>query len=80
MPLGLADAPQTFQWLIDQLFKPGFELFVFGYLDDTIIVTEIFREYRKWVEVVVTRLVEAGLMVNQKKCEFCWCQVAYLRY
>ena len=80
MPFGLTNAPQTFQRLIDQLFGPELEPFVFGYLDDIIIVTEGFEEHLKWVEVVVTRLVVAGLTVNRKKCEFCCYQVAYLGY
>ena len=65
MPFGLTNAPQTFQRLIDQLFGPELEPFVFGYLDDIIIVTEGFEEHLKWVEVVVTRLVVAGLTVNR---------------
>ena len=45
MPFGLTNAPQTFQRLIDQLFRPELEPFVFGYVDDIIIVMEGFEEH-----------------------------------
>lgn len=44
MPFGLSNALMTFQRLTDALFGPYFELHVFGYLDDFIIVTDNFDE------------------------------------
>ena len=44
------------------------------------VVTEGFEEHLKCVEVVVIRLVRAGLTVNRKKCEFFCYQVAYFGY
>ena len=70
MPFGLTNAPATFQRLIDALFGPEMEPNVFGYLDDIIIATDTFEEHQKWLEIVLTKIRDAQLTVNWKKCEF----------
>ena len=80
MPFGLANAPATFQRLIDALFRPECEPYVFCYLDDIIVVTETFDEHLKWLEIVLSRIADAGLVVHRKKCEFGCASVTYLGY
>ena len=80
MLFGLANAPATFQRLIDALFGPECEPYVFCYLDDIIEVTERFEEHMKWLEIVLRRMVDAGLVVQRKKYEFCCARVTYLGY
>ena len=80
MPFGLANAPATFQRLIDALFGPEYEPHVIGYLDDIIVVTETFEENVKWLELVLKKIVDAGLVVQRKKCEFCCDKVTYLGF
>ena len=80
MAFGLTNAPSTFQRLIDAIFGPEFEPHIFGYLDDIIIATESFEEHCKWLEIVLKRLMEAGLAVNRDKCEFCCSRVTYLGF
>ena len=80
MPFGLTNASATFQKLIDALFAPEMEPYVFGYLDDTIIATETFEEHQKWLEIVLTKIKDVQLMVNWKKCEFGCARVRYLGY
>ena len=70
-PFGLANAPATFQHLIDALFGPEYEPHVFRYLDDIIVVTETFEQHVQWLELVLKKIVDAGLVVQRKKCEFC---------
>ena len=60
MPFGLANAPATFQRLIDALFGPDCEPYVFCYLDNIIVVTETFDEHMKWQEIVLRRIADAG--------------------
>ena len=69
MPFGLTNAPATFQRLIGALFGPKMEPNVFGYLDDIIIATDTFEEHQKWLEIVLTKIRDAQLTVNWKKCE-----------
>ena len=80
MPFGLTNAPATFQRLIDALFDPEMEPYVFGYLKDIVIATETFEELQKWLEVVLTKIRDAQLTVNWKKCEFGCSRVRYVRY
>ncbi|CAB0040089.1 unnamed protein product [Trichogramma brassicae] len=80
MPFGLCNAPRTFQRLIDSLFGPEFEPNIFGYLDDIIVATDTFEEHLQWLEVVLSKLREAGLSVNRKKCEFCCQRLTYLGF
>ena len=80
MPFGLTNASATFQRLIDALFGSEMEPHVFGYLNDIIIATEIFEEHQKWQEVVLTKIRDAQLTVNWKKCEFGCSRVRYLGY
>ena len=56
------------------------EPYIFGYLDDTIIATETFGEHQKWLEIVLTKIKDAQLTVNRKKCEFGCVRVRYLGY
>ena len=49
-------------------------------LDDIIVVTEIFEEHLKWVKLVLERLVNSGLKVNEEKCEFCCSSFVYLGF
>ena len=80
MPFGLTNAPTTFQRLIDSLFGPEMEPNVFGYLDDIIIATDTSEEHQKWLEIVLTKIRDAQLTVNWKKCEFGCSRVRYLGY
>ena len=80
IPFGLTNAPATFQRLIDSLFGPEMEPNVFGYLDDIIIATDTFEELQKWLEIVLTKIRDAQLTVNWKKCEFGCSRVRYLGY
>ena len=80
MAFGLSNSPMTFLRLVDALFGPEFEPNVFAYLDDILIVTEKFEEHLKWLEFVLRRLVDAGLVVNREKCEFCCSRVSYLGF
>ena len=80
MSFGLTNAPATFQKLIEALFAPEMEPYVFGYLDDTIIATESFEEHKKWLEIVLTKIKDAQLTVNWKKCKFGCARVRYPGY
>ena len=80
IPLGLMNAPDIIQRLIDSLFGPEMEPHVFGYLDDIIIATDTFEEHQKWLEIVLTKIRDAQLSVNWKKCEFGCSRFRYLGY
>lgn len=80
LPFGLSNAPATFQRLVDAIFGPELEPFVFTYLDDIVIVTSSFQKHIEILNEVFTRLSTAGLTLNREKCSFCRAELKYLGY
>ena len=80
LPFGLVNAPMTFVRLVDSLFGPEIEPHVFVYLDDIVIAIETFKEHLVWLEFMLKRLADAGLKVNEEKCEFCCSRISYLGF
>ncbi len=68
MPFGLKNAAQTFQRLMDKLFRhlP----FVFVYLDDILIASKDLSEHMRHLRLVFEILQRAGLQINPAKCTF----------
>jgi RNase H-like domain found in reverse transcriptase/Reverse transcriptase (RNA-dependent DNA polymerase)/Integrase core domain/Integrase zinc binding domain len=76
MPFGLRNAAQTFQRLMDQLFRhlP----FVFTYLDDHLIASRSAAEHKQHLEQFFKILSENGLRINPAKCVFAAGSVKFL--
>jgi hypothetical protein len=77
MPMGLKNSPATFQWLMDDLLKE-FSDFCQPYIDDVIIFSKTFEEHCKHLELVMTKLREAGIVVKLPKCEFAMDKMDFL--
>lgn len=80
MPFGLHNAAQTQQKLMDMIFPPHLEPFIFTYLDDICIATPSFERHITVLKEVFKRLNEAGLTVNIEKCSFCRPSLKFLGY
>lgn len=80
LPMGLANAPATFQRLIDRVLGPELEPHVFAYLDDIIVVTESFEKHLEVLREIFRRAKEANLTVAKEKCQFCRSELRYLGY
>lgn len=80
MPFGLHGAPATFQALVDKIFGPELEPYLFKYLDDIIIATPDFETHLKILKEVFTRLKTAGLTLQKDKCIFCRDELKFLGY
>lgn len=76
---GLTNAPATQQRLVDLLFRE-FDLKVFAYLDDIIIVSNDFNSHVSLLLRVLEKLKQANLTVNLEKCQFFRSQLKYLGY
>jgi hypothetical protein len=76
---GLTNAPATQQRLVDKLFAE-FDLNVFAYLDDIIIVSKDFNSHMTLLLRVLEKLRQANLTVNLEKCNFFRSQLKYLGY
>ena len=68
MPMGLANAPATFQRLMQRTL--GHLAFVGIYLDDIIIFSASIEEHKRHLETVLNILVKDGLIANGSKCMF----------
>jgi len=60
MPFGVRNAPATFSRLVDKLLK-GCERFCAAYLDDIIIFSDTWEDHTHYLQLVFTRIREAGL-------------------
>jgi hypothetical protein len=76
MPFGLTNAAQTFQRLMDRLFRhlP----FVFTYLDDHLIASRTLEEHLEHLSQFFAILQENGLTINPAKCVFAVASLKFL--
>ena len=76
MPFGMKNSPGTFQRIINFVIR---ELDgIFAYLDDIIVVSESWFEHMEKLYNLFSRLSEAGLTINLRKCLFGGATVTYL--
>lgn len=80
MPMGLHNAPATWQRFIDQVIGIDLENYVFVYLDDIIICTDTYEKHLEMLREVLSRITKAGLTLNRDKCHFCKPELKYLGY
>lgn len=73
---GLASAPSTFQKLMSTILAglPGVQC----YLDDIIVYGKDKTEHDKQLNIVLTKLQNAGLRLNPSKCQFHLPELSYL--
>ena len=66
--MGMKNSAQSFQRLVSHVLKDidG----CFAYLDDLLIYSKNEKDHLKTLELVFTRLKEAGLAISLDKCEF----------
>jgi len=78
MPFGLTNAPATFQHALDNiLYRLKWQLCLV-YLDDVIIFSASAELHVKEVDVVLTRLREAGVTLNLERCTWFSDEFEYL--
>ena len=70
MPFGLCNAPATFQYLMNQIYKGIAYKYVVVYLDDTNVFSRIFEDHIQYLKEVFTRIRKARLKLNLEKCTF----------
>ena len=68
MPFGLANAPSTFERLIEDVMR-GYQWEIcLVYMDDVIVPSATFEESIVRLELVFQRLSEANLKLKPSKC------------
>lgn len=78
MAMGLANAPATYQRLMEECLGDLHLQACMVFLDDIIIFSSTFEEHLQRLEQVLTRLGEWGLKLNPKKCFLAQERVRYV--
>ncbi len=79
LPLGLRNAPLTFQRMINTLFAGVIGNSLLVYLDDLIVVSEDLNSHLKKLSLVFQKLTQAGLKVKLTKCGFHKSRIEFFR-
>ena len=69
MPMGLKNAPATFQRAMNYVLRGLIEVICFVYLDDIIIYGRTLEEHFKNLSLLLQRLKEHGMKLQSDKCE-----------
>ena len=78
LPLGLCNAPSTFQCLMNLVMHGFIDKFVLVYLDDVLVYSNSENEHELHLRQVFDRLRENKLQAKLKKCDFGKSHVKYL--
>ncbi len=70
MPFGLANARATFKSYINTTLHPYLDVFVIAYLDNIVVYFNTAEKHREHVRTVLKALLQAGLYLKLRKCEF----------
>ena len=68
MPYGMKNSGVTFQWLMNKVLAGLTNCK--AYIDDVIVYSDTWEEHYEQLKALFTRLQEANLVINLKKCEF----------
>ena len=79
-PFGLANAPATFQNMMNEIFRDMIDLGVVIYLDDILIYSENEQDHVALVKRVHEHLQEHQLAIAPDKCEWHRSRVNFLAY
>jgi len=70
MPFGMANAPSSWQSVVNDIFRDLLAKFVVVYLDDILIYSKTKQEHENHVHEVLNRLEKHELYVKLSKSEF----------
>lgn len=80
MPLGLTNAPATFQHFMNDIFRDALDHFVVIYLDDILIFSNNLKDHEQHVRLVLQRLRDNDLFCKIEKCSFEQTEVIFLGF
>jgi hypothetical protein len=78
LPMGLTNAPATFQHLMNHTFRDFLDLCVLVFLDDIVVYSATFEDHVRDVRAVFQRLQKAGLYAKRSKCSLFRTEIEFL--
>ena len=78
LPMGLKTSPSSFSLLMNKVLKGLTFKQVLCYIDDILVVSDTFDQHLKDLEEVFSRLRQANLKLNPKKCLFARSKLTFL--
>ncbi|CAA0809130.1 Uncharacterized mitochondrial protein AtMg00860, partial [Striga hermonthica] len=78
MPFGLCNAPSTFQFAMNSIFKEYLRKFVLVFFDDILIYSKSWGEHLEHLRVVLKILEANSFHIKPSKCSFGQKMVEYL--
>jgi len=80
MPFGLANAPATFQALMNQVIRPYLRKFMLVFLYDILVCSATKEDHLLHLEKVLPLMRQNELYAKLSKCSFGITKVEYLGY
>ena len=80
MPMGLCNAPTSFQNMMNDVLQEFLDRGVICYLDDILIYSRNKKEHEELVSKVLKHLIDHGLVAEINKCHFHIREVDFLGY
>ncbi|GIM05343.1 hypothetical protein Vretimale_9815, partial [Volvox reticuliferus] len=74
----LANAPATFQAVMDSIFHPCIDRFIVCYLDDILVYSKTKEEHLQHLRLILDTLHKERLSPRRSKCHWAQSQVEYL--
>ena len=68
VPFGLSNAPSTFYNLINKVFREALGKFIVVYLDNILVYSRNYYEYKKHLRWVLSKLPKHILKAQLSKC------------
>ena len=78
MPFGLTNASAAFMDLMHRVFQPYLDLFFVVFVDDILIYSQLEREHKDHLRIVLQRLRDHRLYAKFSKCTFWLTEVRFL--
>ena len=70
LPFGLTNGPASYQHYMNDVLWDHLNDFCSAYLDDILIYSKTLKDHIKHVCLVLQKLIDAGLQVDNEKCQF----------
>ena len=78
MSFVLINAPASFMYLMNRVFKQYLDLFVFVFIDDILINSRNEEEHASHLRIILQSLKDRQLFTKFSKCEFWLQSIAFL--